>query len=676
MLAHPADRRAFSSLALLLVALAGCGGGGGGDTPAATYQISGTVSGAAAVTVTLTSSSITPRTATTAAGGGYAFATLAPGSYTVTPSLAGFTFVPESITVVVASADRAGQDFTAHQVVAGSRTISGTLTGPTISGVTVTLGGAASATTTSDATGHFAFADLAAGAYVVSPSAMGTLFAPQVRTATVAATDVVLGAFAGEALVAYPGLTGATLDGHLWNGGATAVKLDAGTALLSDAVTNVQASTGYPVSLRVAPEALTGQVTALQATIKLDAISATGDTTSRAGLDLVFQPLADRVGGGDNQTHALYVRLSLFQTGSGALTVRPQVFECTSPDCSTSASVGTASAGATWFASGAAAAVGTTYTAAIAIDPAARTATFSLNGGATPLSATVDLSGGSPPFAVDLSSANALRTRLFAQVRGGSAGGGDGAVAARFGAVKLGQGGAALATFDDFSSGTRLDPARWSVGEESATPVASSPASLQLVLDQAGRGHSNALAVTSTPRALQAQVTVTTWTQTGPGQLGARVSAALYNDGTNGLGTAPDVKGASSQVGDVNAQISVTATDVSWTVVRCNVAVCAQATGAGRTFLKERTSLGSVAVGEPHVLRLAWDAASHTVSFQLDGRPPVVFDPVAAGAPVAGAPAVPYWHVATHTSASATGVEYGSGSSGRIAATFQDLRSL
>jgi hypothetical protein len=197
-----------------------------------------------------------------------------------------------------------------------------------------------------------------------------------------------------------------------------------------------------------------------------------------------------------------------------------------------------------------------------------------------------------------------------------------------------------------------------------------------MVLDQAGRGYSNNLAVTSSPRAMQAQVTVTSWTQTGPGQLGARVSAALYNDGSSGLGSGADVKRAGSQVGDIVAQISMTATDVSYTVARCNAAVCAQATGAGHDFLRERTSLGTVALGEPHVLRLAWDQASHTVSFQLDGRPPVVFDPVAAGAPVNGAPAVPYWHVATHTSATGTGVEYGSGSSGRIAASFQDVRTL
>jgi hypothetical protein len=206
--------------------------------------------------------------------------------------------------------------------------------------------------------------------------------------------------------------------------------------------------------------------------------------------------------------------------------------------------------------------------------------------------------------------------------------------------------------------------------------VLDAPAALELALDQEGRPAVNAMGLAGSPRALQARVTVKEWSQGGSGQVGARPAAALYNDGSRGLDVAPDVPAPSSQVGDVVAQISMTATDVSFAVTRCNVAVCSAAAGTGLTFLKERTSMATVALGEPHVLRLAWDAATHTVTFQLDGHAPVAFDPVAAGHPVAGSPGKPFCQLATHAGAAGPGVDFGAGSRGHVVATFQQVKSL
>ena len=211
-------------------------------------------------------------------------------------------------------------------------------------------------------------------------------------------------------------------------------------------------------------------------------------------------------------------------------------------------------------------------------------------------------------------------------------------------------------------------------GEVKVRPLTESPASFaryqHLYLSTAGDGEK----VPHT--ALQARVAVLSWAQTGPGQVGARIAGALYNDGSGGLGTPPDVPGTSSQVGDVIAQISMTGADVSYAVTRCNVAVCADATGAGITFLKERTSLGAVALGEEHVLRISWDDVAREVSFQLDDRPPVTFDPVAAGSAVAGPPGRPYSQVGTHAGAAGPGVDFSSASSGQIHAVFKDVRKL
>jgi hypothetical protein len=57
-------------------------------------------------------------------------------------------------------------------------TISGTLSGAAVAGVTVTLSGATSATTTTGSTGAYSFAGLANGTYTVTPSLAGHTFAP------------------------------------------------------------------------------------------------------------------------------------------------------------------------------------------------------------------------------------------------------------------------------------------------------------------------------------------------------------------------------------------------------------------------------------------------------------------------------------------------------------------
>jgi hypothetical protein len=183
-------RRRFAVLAstvsLALIA-AGCGGGGS-STPPATYAISGTVSGAVASGVTVALSGAATSTATTDSTGHYSFSGLANGSYTVTPSLAGYSFAPTSRTVTVSGANATGQDFTSSALPTYS--ISGAVSGAVLQGVTVTLGGAASRTTTTDAGGAYVFTGLLDGAYTVTPSLSGYAFNPVSRAATVSGANV------------------------------------------------------------------------------------------------------------------------------------------------------------------------------------------------------------------------------------------------------------------------------------------------------------------------------------------------------------------------------------------------------------------------------------------------------------------------------------------------------
>ena len=81
-----------------------------------TYSISGTVTtstGGILSGVTITLSGANTGTVLSDASGNYSFANLESGSYTVTPSMTGYTFTPASQAVTVNGADVTGNDFTA-----------------------------------------------------------------------------------------------------------------------------------------------------------------------------------------------------------------------------------------------------------------------------------------------------------------------------------------------------------------------------------------------------------------------------------------------------------------------------------------------------------------------------------------------------------------------------------
>jgi hypothetical protein len=78
--------------------------------PAATYSISGTVTGAGA---TLTLSGVSSQSTTANSAGNYSFSGLANGSYVVAPSLPGYTFTPATASVAVSGATVAGINFNA-----------------------------------------------------------------------------------------------------------------------------------------------------------------------------------------------------------------------------------------------------------------------------------------------------------------------------------------------------------------------------------------------------------------------------------------------------------------------------------------------------------------------------------------------------------------------------------
>jgi hypothetical protein len=154
------------------------------------YAIRGMVGGDAASGVTVTlRGGIGEVSTTTDGAGAYAFTGIANGSYSVTPSLAGFTFSPPMIGVTVSGADITGQDFIAA-AIPPTFTVGGKVGGDVASGVTVYMGGAGSAATITDGTGAYRFTGIANGSYTVTPSLLGYTFSPANLPVTVSGADV------------------------------------------------------------------------------------------------------------------------------------------------------------------------------------------------------------------------------------------------------------------------------------------------------------------------------------------------------------------------------------------------------------------------------------------------------------------------------------------------------
>ncbi|MFV9506445.1 MAG: PKD domain-containing protein, partial [Oscillochloridaceae bacterium umkhey_bin13] len=97
------------------------------SAPVPTYTVSGrvtTANGTGLAGVTLSDGT---RTATTNASGDYMLTGVPSGSYTLTPSLSGYTFSPASLSVSV-SGNLSGRNFTATPISAATYTISGRVT--------------------------------------------------------------------------------------------------------------------------------------------------------------------------------------------------------------------------------------------------------------------------------------------------------------------------------------------------------------------------------------------------------------------------------------------------------------------------------------------------------------------------------------------------------------------
>jgi len=169
-----------------------------GWSPAATFvvydpwRVQGRVTrggvGLAGVTVTMTGSG--SGTTLTDANGYYNFFGVPDGVYTLAFSRAGYSFAPTSIGTTVSGGHQLGLDTTATLLAIYAirgRVVFGATGVP---GVTVDLTGGSTGTTTTDASGNYAFTGLTNGNYTATPLSYGLAFAPPARSTTISGADV------------------------------------------------------------------------------------------------------------------------------------------------------------------------------------------------------------------------------------------------------------------------------------------------------------------------------------------------------------------------------------------------------------------------------------------------------------------------------------------------------
>ena len=173
------------------------------SSSSSTYSISGTVTsgGAPLSGVTITLSGTSSGTATTDTNGDYSFTGLADGSYTVTPSLAGYTFT-SPIDVTLNGADSASNNFVATSTTNPTYFISGTVSTSSgvLSGVTMTLSGTNGTTATvTDSNGDYTFTGLDNGSYTLTPSLAGYTFTPAIQTVIINGANSTINNFTATA---------------------------------------------------------------------------------------------------------------------------------------------------------------------------------------------------------------------------------------------------------------------------------------------------------------------------------------------------------------------------------------------------------------------------------------------------------------------------------------------
>ena len=286
-----------------IITLPGCGGGGGGgshdtDEPA-TYSITGQIisnnTGLAGVIVSL-SGADTDSTMTDAEGN-YSFNGLTNGNYTVTPSLAGHIFTPSGTVVIIDGIDRTDIDFTATASTIPTYTISGTVNGAVISGVTITLAGTSSGSALTDASGHYSFSGLANGSYTITPSKTGYTFSPTTVSVTVNNADMTGQSFTATAITTPTYTISGRVSGDVVSGVTITLTGTGSSSLTTDSSGNYSFSGAANGSYTITPSMSGYTFSPASISIMVNNANVTGKNFTAAAITTATYIIAGTVSG-------------------------------------------------------------------------------------------------------------------------------------------------------------------------------------------------------------------------------------------------------------------------------------------------------------------------------------------------------------------------------------------
>lgn len=185
------------------------------------YSISGRISDEQNQPLSGVTISLPDGTSTTSdASGNYTLAGLSAGSFTVTPSKNGYTFMPASRTVSLTTGGAVSQDFIAHAIPLPTYTVGGQIkdtNGFALQGVTVSDNAGHSGQTDKD--GRYFIYGLAAGTYDLMPLMSGYSFSPLTLNLIVVDSDQTDKDFTATALPNGP----FSISGEIKDGSGTAI---------------------------------------------------------------------------------------------------------------------------------------------------------------------------------------------------------------------------------------------------------------------------------------------------------------------------------------------------------------------------------------------------------------------------------------------------------------------
>jgi hypothetical protein len=190
--------------------------------------------------VTLKQGETTIKATKTIENGTYALADLRPGTYTATIARSGMTFAPSTVSLTLkSSVPSVAANFTTRDIVAQITNSAG----QPVSGVKITVSGAASAAPLANTNGQILLASQGQGSFTLTPSKTGATFTPSSLSISVTASNIATVSSLARFQIVLPAASAAPLSKDI----APSPEVDPAPPLLPEAPSSEEEISDEPV---------------------------------------------------------------------------------------------------------------------------------------------------------------------------------------------------------------------------------------------------------------------------------------------------------------------------------------------------------------------------------------------------------------------------------------------